>query len=115
MAENTLHPECPSAPVLRRNGFELRGRQFGPTQTTPTPERRIEGSRLLVLFYPGRLRSWREQDEAQKAARDLFKRSFFVAQLRWYGIPFRSSALSSELQQLLRDSVVAGRVSLSFQ
>ncbi|KAF3016405.1 hypothetical protein E8E14_001747 [Neopestalotiopsis sp. 37M] len=109
MAENTLHPECPSAPVLRRNGFELRGRQFGPTQTTPTPERRIEGSRLLVLFYPGRLRSWREQDEAQKTAKDLFKRSFFVAQLRWYGIPFRSSALSSELQQLLRDSVVAGR------
>jgi hypothetical protein len=114
MADNTLHPECPSAPVLRRNGFELRGRQFGPTQTTATPERRIEGSRLLVLFYPGRLRSWREQDEAQKAARDLFKRSFFVAQLRWYGIPFRSSALSSELQQLLRDSVVVGRVSLYF-
>ncbi|ETS79927.1 hypothetical protein PFICI_07456 [Pestalotiopsis fici W106-1] len=103
------HPQRPAAPVLRRNGFEMRGREFGPTQTTARREPRIDGSRLLELFFPGRLRSLRGQEEARESARDLFKMTFFVAQLRWYGIPFRSSARLPELQQLLRDAVVDGR------
>lgn len=100
----------PDAPVLRRGGFQLAGRAFGPS---PTGLGRVDGSRLQELFFPERLRLKRDQKHAAEDAKRLFKRPFFAAQLRWYGIPFRSNAAAGEMEGLLRDAVVSGQVSAS--
>lgn len=101
----------PDAPVLRRGGFQLAGRVFG---ASPTGLGRVDGSRLQELFFPERLRLKRDQKRAAEDAKNTFKKPFFAAQLRWYGIPFRSSAVAYELEGLLKDAVVSGQVSFSF-
>lgn len=111
MATETSQPQCPSAPVIRRNGFQLCGRTFHPL---PAGASRVEGSRLLELFFPERLRLKRDQKESAASAKSLFRKPFFAAQLRWYGIPFRSTATVSDLEQLLKDAVVSGQVSSFF-
>lgn len=96
----------PDAPVLRRGGFQLAGRVFG---ASPTGLGRVDGSRLQELFFPERLRLKRDQKRAAEDAKNTFKKPFFAAQLRWYGIPFRSSAVAYELEGLLKDAVVSGQ------
>ncbi|KAK4234166.1 hypothetical protein C8A03DRAFT_18879 [Achaetomium macrosporum] len=98
--------EPPEQPVLKRDGFSIRGTWFGVEG-----EPRLEGDRLLELFFPERLRLKRDQKRAAEDARAYFKKAFFAAQLRWYGIPFKANAKVSDLRQLLRDAVLAGKCS----
>lgn len=71
---------------------------------------RLEGRRLMELFFPQLLRRERDQKRAAEDARRVFNKTFFAGHLRWYGIPFKSNAVSQQLQQLLKDAVVAGKV-----
>jgi hypothetical protein len=96
----------PEQPVLKRDGFSVRGTWFGIEG-----ESRLDEGRLLELFFPERLRLPRDQQSAAEEARARFKRAFFAAQLRWYGIPFKGNARASDLRELLQDALLAGKVS----
>jgi hypothetical protein len=97
----------PKAPVLKRNGFQLCKETFGVENID-----RISGSRLRELFDPSSLKPKPDQKHAEQESRRLFNKPFFVAQLRYYNIPFKSSATNPALRVLLRDAVREGKVSL---
>ncbi|CAI4213512.1 unnamed protein product [Parascedosporium putredinis] len=52
---------------------------------------RLDGKRLQDLLYPEKLRTAKDRKAATEDAARLFKKPFFAAQLRYYGIPFSSS------------------------
>ncbi|KAL6816164.1 hypothetical protein V8C40DRAFT_269537 [Trichoderma camerunense] len=89
----------PQPPILKRDGFQLRKGVFSIDAID-----RVEGSRLHELFNPSTLRLKRDQKAATEEARRLFRRPFFAAQLRYYGVYFPSSASKLELQALLQDA-----------
>lgn len=99
----------PPAPVLRKNGFCLRDQTFSTTSGRPC----VEGSRLKELFYPGRLHLKGDQKSAREEAKTLFRKDFFAAQLRWYGIQFKSNVASGELEKMLRTAVAEGKVCIN--
>lgn len=94
----------PQPPILKRDGFQLRKGVFSIDAID-----RVEGSRLHELFNPSTLRLKRDQKAATEEARRLFRRPFFAAQLRYYGVNFPSSASKLELQVLLQDVVRQGK------
>ncbi|KAL6817145.1 hypothetical protein J3E69DRAFT_358364 [Trichoderma sp. SZMC 28015] len=94
----------PQPPILKRDGFQLRKGVFSIDAID-----RVEGSRLHELFKPSTLRLKRDQKAATEEARRLFRRPFFAAQLRYYGVYFPSSASKLELQALLQDAVRQGK------
>ncbi|KAK8091802.1 hypothetical protein PG997_002163 [Apiospora hydei] len=98
------HTGPPEVPVLKKNGFSLRDQTF----TTSSGHRRVEGSHLSELFFPERLRLKWQQKSAEEEAKRLFRKDF-GAQLRWYGISFKSNASSGELASMLRSAVVDGK------
>ncbi|KAM0255374.1 hypothetical protein ACHAQJ_005816 [Trichoderma viride] len=105
MSEASELQKCPEAPVLKRNGFQL----FKETFSVENIDR-IGGSRLRELFNPSTLKLKPvEKRHAEKESRRLFKKPFFEAQLRYYGVPFQSSAKGPTLRVLLHDAVRDGK------
>ncbi|KAH8683847.1 hypothetical protein BGZ61DRAFT_455347 [Ilyonectria robusta] len=97
MAEASNRPE---PAVLKRKGFQVCHGTFSVSGVD-----RVEGSRLKQLFYPETLRLKRDQKAARESAKELFKKDFFVAQLKHYGIEFASTAKVSQLRDLLEVAV----------
>lgn len=64
----------------------------------------------MELLFPELLRLERDRKRAAKDAKGLLNKTFFAGHLKWYGIPFKSNAVSHQLQQLLKDAVIAGKV-----
>lgn len=99
-------------PVLSRGGFHVQGNNFLVGYTT-----RVTGERLRELFLPEELRLKRDQKAAAEEAKKRFKRPFYKAQLRFYGIeiPVDMSRLDPDdlealLRGLLKKAVVDGKV-----
>lgn len=103
MAEASNRPE---PAVLKRKGFQVCQGIFSVLGVD-----RVEGSRLKELFDPESLRLKRDQKAARESAKELFKKDFFVAQLKHYGIGFASTANVSQLRDLLERAVRENRVS----
>lgn len=101
----TTPPPPPDKPVLKRDGFTVRDGII-----TSQGHERVDGSRLDALFHPERLRLQRDQKKAAEDAKRLFSRSFFAAQLRYYGITFPKTATEAQLQSLLEKAVAAKQV-----
>ncbi|KAK7918504.1 hypothetical protein PG985_010378 [Apiospora marii] len=101
----TDHNGRPEPPVLRKNGFCLWDQTFGTTSSYP----RVEGSRLRELFNSERLRYKTDQKSTVEEAKSLFRKDFFISQLRWYGVPFKSTSSSMDLKQMLRTAVENGK------
>ncbi|KAK7960592.1 hypothetical protein PG988_011806 [Apiospora saccharicola] len=97
------HPGA--APTLKRERFVLQDEEF----KTVFGHDRVEGSRLLELFYPQRLPHQEDQDSARKEAKDLFCKEFFCSQMLWYGIRFKERARAPNLEQRLRTAVEDGK------
>lgn len=106
MAEARNRPE---PPVLKRKGFQVCHGTFSVSGVG-----RVQGSRLKQLFYPETLRLKRDQKAARESAKELFKKDFFVAQLKHYGIKSASTAKVSQLCDLLELAVREDRVSPSY-
>ncbi|RFU77115.1 hypothetical protein TARUN_5096 [Trichoderma arundinaceum] len=105
MSDTTELESCPEPPVLKRSGFQLCDGVFSVESVG-----RISGSRLHELFNPLTLRLKRDQRRAGEESRQLFRKPFFcAAQLRYYGIPFPSSASDTDLSLLLKKVVREGR------
>ncbi|UKZ53916.1 hypothetical protein TrVGV298_007718 [Trichoderma virens] len=104
MAKSSEPPNYPQPPILKRNGFQFRKGVLSVDSID-----RVDGSRLNELFNPTTLRLKRDQKDAAEKACQLFKKPFFAAQLRYYDIPFKSSASKTELQLLLQDAVRQGK------
>jgi len=94
----------PPPPVLKRDGFQLVDQSFGIAGFE-----RVSGSRLKELFNPRSLPLERDQIKAELEARSLFKKAFFAAQLRYYGIKAPSAATVASLKAQLRDAVDRGQ------
>jgi len=99
------HLERPKLPLLKRAGFVLRGDNFGVENET-----RVESAQLFELFFPERLPRLQGRQATTKDAGRLFKKSFFTAQLRYYGIKFPSNATRYDLEKLLKESLLADKV-----
>ncbi|KAK8022489.1 hypothetical protein PG993_013256 [Apiospora rasikravindrae] len=103
--------EEPKRPIMKKRGFLIAssgvngGYNFIPT----TRGLREEGCRLSELFFPERLERQQDQDSARRAAKRLFNKEFFITQLRWYGVPFKSNAKRDELEAILRTAVGEGK------
>jgi hypothetical protein len=95
----------PEPPVLKWKGFTLCETVFSVKGILP-----VEGSRLRELFDPSTLRLHRDRMAAIQDAEILFNKTFFDAQLRHYGIEFKKSLPKDELELLLRDAVLSGKV-----
>lgn len=91
---------CPEPPIVKRNGFQIYKEVFSVGGVD-----RVSGSRLLELFNPTTLRLKRDQKDAAEEARKLFKKTFYVAQLKHYGVPHKASSTSTELWCALHDAV----------
>lgn len=98
----------PEAPVLKRMGFIVCDGFFGAQG-----QNRVGGDRLRELFDPQRLRLKRDQKDAAEEAHRLFRAPFFAAQLEYYGIKFPSNYRRDQLEDLLKESVRAGKVTLT--
>ncbi|PTB66931.1 hypothetical protein BBK36DRAFT_1117592 [Trichoderma citrinoviride] len=96
--------DAPRAPVLKRKGFQFCDGVFSINGVC-----RVDGPRLYQLFNPSTLEDEYDQDKAFVEARQLFKKSFFAAQLKYYGIPFQSSLPSARLSALLKGAVQLGK------
>lgn len=105
MSKTSEHQSYPQSPILKRDGFQFCQGVFSVDNVG-----RVGGSRLHELFNPSTLRLKRDQNNAAEEARKLFKKAFFAAQLRYYGISFRSSLSSADLSSLLEDAVRQGKV-----
>ncbi|KAK7541237.1 uncharacterized protein J3D65DRAFT_272125 [Phyllosticta citribraziliensis] len=92
-------------PVLRCNGFQFCRDRFTLEDTDIA---RVEGPRLHGLLHPETL-SLQGRMVAAEEARKLFKKDFFAAQLRFYGIEFRMSSKVADLRSLLEESVHHGK------
>ncbi|KAH7129054.1 hypothetical protein EDB81DRAFT_871731 [Dactylonectria macrodidyma] len=101
MTESNKRPE---PPVLKRDGFQICEGKFSVSDIG-----RVDGSRLEQLFQPETLRLKREQKAARESAHTLFKKAFFVAQLKYYGVKFASAAKVSDLRELLEHAVRDGK------
>lgn len=101
----------PQPPVLLKNYFKLDCKDDRWRFTVSEIER-MEASRLAELFAPeSYLQKKRDQNAARKESDKLFLKKFHVAQLRHYGIDFRENWPKEQVQSLLRDAVLGGKVS----
>lgn len=96
----------PTIPKLNHAGFELVGESFG----IPDVER-VSGARLKQLFHPQTIPLEKDRKAAAAEAKELFKKQFFAAQLRYYDIHFGSADKVATLREQLCDAVDQGRVS----
>ncbi|KAK7430672.1 hypothetical protein QQZ08_002716 [Neonectria magnoliae] len=92
------HPSGLEPRPLKRDGFQCGRRRA-----------RVEGKRLKELFNPKSLGSKQEQESAKSEADFLFKKPFFIGQLKHYGIKFPSNASLGRLRALLEDAVAQGK------
>lgn len=60
------------------------------------------------MFFPDRLPD-RDGQIAAIDAHHLFRKGFFAAQLRYYGMKIPARSKSEELEGMLREAVVAGK------
>lgn len=98
-------PPPPKKPIIKREGFVIKD-GFVTFRGFPC----YEGSQLELMFHPEQGKSKLVRYRSARDARQLFSRTFFAAQLRWYGIAFPKTATEPELKSLLEKAVAAQRV-----
>ncbi|KAL7928523.1 hypothetical protein V8C35DRAFT_317950 [Trichoderma chlorosporum] len=104
MSKACEFPTLPQPPVIRRQGFQFCDGVFSVNNV-----KRVGGLRLHELFNPSTLRLKRDQKAATEEAHQLFKKPFFAAQLKYYGVSFSPSSTREALQLLLKDAVHQGK------
>ncbi|KAL7960328.1 hypothetical protein V8C34DRAFT_276861 [Trichoderma compactum] len=104
MSKAAEFPALPQAQVIKRKGFQFCDGVFSVNNI-----HRVNGSHLRELFNPSTLRLKRDQKAAADEAHGLFKKPFFAAQLRYYGVSFPPSSRTEELRILLEDAVRQGK------
>ncbi|KAH0491178.1 hypothetical protein TgHK011_002620 [Trichoderma gracile] len=103
-SDTSQQQDAPQAPVLKRKGFQFSDGVFSINGISC-----VDGPRLHELFNPETVESEFEQHDVTVEAQRLFKKPFFAAQLKYYGIPFQSSLPVAGLSALLKEAVHLGK------
>ena len=97
-------PEIP--PPEGKNGYA-----YGLDGFTVNKARRESHARLSSLLLPQSIKGKRAQKEAQEDAKEIVKKPWIEAQLKHYGVSFKSRAVISEKKASLAKAVSDGLVS----
>lgn len=95
----------PLAPV-KSDGFSYGSKGFATQGVT-----RESSARIHALLFPEQLDGSQLQNRAREDAKKVVTIPWIMAQLKFYGIEFKSTAKKQEIKELLMTSIKSGLVS----